>query len=396
MCIKSIPPEGKDAGFRWLRIEVGQVPLAANRRSLLQDINLLCQTTAGLGAVVGPICVLMRTYQDVSAVSFFWLDAEGRPAGFFHDTAPAALKDLFITRFEELFDGPDEVNMMTLLQSRGPSIGQYLKPVESERFHRSNIRRYLCEPLGHHHPLDIRIDIDDAGRALCVSWRKEEQPFSRDDILRARPVQAALEGVILHEEANARWVSVAGGSGELVTDAAGERLLAIDAAADRLLMNSHLLNQRVSMTEPPQVPPAFALLLAAGVAKRGEAEMALAVPAGRLVARARLARTPGHRDAMLLISLRLEIAYDVLCVQYLLEARLTPMERRVALYGMQGGKRGACIAAMSTTPEAMKKHCAAIFARLNISAWGELEDLGQRLAAAHTCSFPDGESDRLS
>jgi hypothetical protein len=137
------------------------------------------------------------------------------------------------------------------------------------------------------------------------------------------------------------------------------------------------------MTQLPQAPPLFARLLAIEAAVRGEAETVLAVPQGRLVAQARLARAPGDGDAMLLISLRLETAYDVLCIKHLLETKLTPMQRRVALYGMQGGKRVDCISSLNTTPEAMKKHCAAVFAALRVGTWSELEDLGERLTAAH-------------
>lgn len=359
---------------------MGQTALSAKRRLLLQDIELLCQTGAGLSAVVGLICTLIRTYADVSAVAFFWVDAEGRPTGFYHDSAPAALKDLFITRFDELFSSPDELNMMVLLARRGPSIGHYLQPTESEKFRNSNIQRYLCDPLGHHHALDIRIDVAGVGRALCVLWHGAERTFGADDVLRAVPVQAALQLLLSREQSNARWISVDGAIGEIVTDASGEKLLAIDPAADRLLMSSHLLNQSLSMTQPPQAPPAFARLLAAEAEARGEAETVLAVPQGRLVARARRARAPEKGDALLLISLRLEAAYDVLCIKHLLETKLTPMQRRVAAYGMQGGKRADCIAALSTTPEAMKKHCAAIFSALGISAWSELEQLGERLA----------------
>jgi hypothetical protein len=230
------------ATLAWRCTELGQMVLAANKRALLQDINLLCQTNAGLSAVLGLICMLIRAYCDVSAVAFFWVDAEGRPTGFYHDCAPAALKDLFITRFDELFSGPDEVNMMVLLARRGLSIGHYLQPIESERFRRSNIQRYLCDPLGHRHPLDIRIDVGDVGRALCVLWRGDEGSFGSHDVVQARSVQTALQQLLAREQSDARWVSVAGGKGEIVTDAAGEQLLAIDPAADRLLMSSHLLN----------------------------------------------------------------------------------------------------------------------------------------------------------
>ncbi|WP_425230845.1 hypothetical protein [Sphingomonas sp.] len=79
----------------------------------MERIRLLCTCGAGLEAIASPLTHSVRDLIGADSESIFWVDAQGLPAGFYCDTAPADLKNLFIVGFAELFDRSDEVNMRT-------------------------------------------------------------------------------------------------------------------------------------------------------------------------------------------------------------------------------------------------------------------------------------------
>ncbi len=138
---------------------------AIRRRRILEHIELLCTCGVGLEAIASALTAAVRDLIGAASGSIFWTDEAGQPAGFYHDCAPAELKDLFVTRFEELFDGPEQITMRTLTMIEGPSIGRMLDPANIALFLSGNVYRHLSKPLGHHHLLDRRIEANGMGRA---------------------------------------------------------------------------------------------------------------------------------------------------------------------------------------------------------------------------------------
>ena len=54
---------------------------------------------------VPAFCAVLRTLVGADAAALFWLDAQGRPEGFFHEDSPAGAQDLFLNEFDRLFAG---------------------------------------------------------------------------------------------------------------------------------------------------------------------------------------------------------------------------------------------------------------------------------------------------
>ena len=348
---------------------------AIAKRRGLERIRLLCQSGTGLEAIVGPLCHAIRDLIGASSGSVFWLDANRAPEGFYHDCAPAEIKDIFASRLEELFILPGEFNMLTLTEQVEPSIGRLLAPGAMEDFWQGNVYKYLCVPLGHRHMLDMRVDVDGIGRALICVWNGPDQPFLQSQAEMLRPVQRLISLAIQGAKTGATWRAVSNDPAQFITNNSGDTLIAIDDEAERLLQESGMLTKTLSMSQQLYQAPGFAQSLAAALLKGLSATLHLPVANGRLVATATLVR-PRTRDGtgeMMSVSLRSEVSLHVLAVERLMSLSLTPFCREIALFGIKGGARGECEAEFGVSAEALKKHSRAIYDALDIERWADLQ-----------------------
>jgi hypothetical protein len=364
------------AGEAGMNARPGAANGAIGRRRILETIQLLCSCGAGLEAIASPLCAAVRSLLGADSVALFWLDGQSSSQGFYHDCAPAEVKDAFINRYEELFSGPDEVTVIDLAVMTGPSIGICLEPPFMEKLWRSNVYRYLFEPSGHRYLIDMRVDVGGRGRAVLLAFNKAAAPFDQTHADLLAPVQTMMERAILGETGQVRW-RARGTPGLLVTDQNGERLMAIDARAESLLKAGQLLYQNISLTQPVDKAPPFVKGLAQ-MLKGGEAVMPLAVPDGRLTARAHPIRAIGGDGASLphlSITLELEVAAEVLAVGYLSGLPLSPLQREIALFAMLGGERADCQKQFGVSHEALKKHLRAIFSATDQAKWTDLAQI---------------------
>lgn len=353
----------------------GRTREALQRRRRLEHVELLCDCGVGLGPIAPHLCSSIKALLGADAASLFWIDVNGVPQGFYHDTAPAELKDLFITRFDELFSGPDEINFTTYLTLGGPSIGRSLEDEIFSRFHRGNIYKHLCNPLNHYYLLDMRIDFEGIGRAVFILWNTIENPFTHADVEHLRPVQQQMERAIGTVRRDARWKRIDGASGHFITGMDGRQLFAIDGNAESILTRSHMLSQHIPMNAQVREAPAFAAALAGMLAQTGKARMEFPVPDGRLVAVANPIRTIREDDAdstSMFVTVDTEVALEVLMVNHLIGLPLTPLQRRIALFAMLGNRRFDCADRFNVSEEAMKKHLRTIFEVTGTANWVEL------------------------
>lgn len=272
---------------------------------------------------------------------------------------------------------------MELTRLIGPSIGRMLDKEFRERFWRGNVYRYLCVPLGHRHMLDVRIEVDGIGRTLLCAWNTAEKPFTKATADALRPVQTMMQHAIAHERPNVLWRSATDISlAHFITDDSGCALLAINPEAEAMLMTSHLLRQNISMTELPQSAPGFALQLAQAMSEAGAATIHLPIANGRIVARASKTRfigADGVEQLRMFVALEQQVAVDVLIVNYLVSLQLTPLQREIGLFAMQGGARADCLAEFAVSSEALKKHVRAILTETNRTTWSELASIADTL-----------------
>lgn len=366
---------------------------ALRRRRLLEYIRSLSECGAGLGAIAGPVCAAARELVDADAGSLFWKDAKGEPAGFYHETSRAELKDLYITRFDDLFSGPGQENMMTLTEIVGPSVGRTTDSDYLDYFKTGNVYRYLCVPLDNHSLLDVRIEIEGRGRALLLIFGKGDHRFSAADVERIRPVQAMLQRAVAFERPDTRWVRGNADAAHFITDLSGRQLLTIDPDAETMLMASHLLAQNIAMLSRPRAAPAFALILAGMLASGVSARQVLPIANGRIVATARPTRLldgQGGETTGMYVSLQREASFDVLCIERLMETNLSPLQRDIALFGLRGSDRTRCAEEFGVGAEALKKHSARIFSALGATRWTDLAAIGDRIAANAVGIRPTG------
>lgn len=348
----------------------------ANRR-LLERLRLLCECGAGLEAIAAQACEIIRDLVGADSSSIFWLDRYGAPAGFFHDCAPAELKDLFVTRFDELFSSPGEFNMVTFTEMVGPPIGRMLTPEVHALFRASNVYRRLCVPLGHHHGLDMRIEHEGRCVAVVALWNVESRPFTQADSAVAEPLRDLLERALRAERPGVVWRSQGSRTAHYITDLSGQHLLAINPEAEAMLNRGHLLRQNVPMASNPRAAPAFSLQLASLLAQGGPAEMRLPVINGRLVVRASPSRQiaeDGDDRMQMFVSVDVEVAADVLAVERLSALPLTLLQKQIALFGAQGGLRADCEDRFGVSQEALKKHLRTIYDATGVANWTELRE----------------------
>ncbi|MBS0334860.1 MAG: hypothetical protein JSS35_18975, partial [Proteobacteria bacterium] len=277
----------------------------------------------------------------------------------------------------------EPVNIVGLAAPEGPLIGKVLAPGVMDAFWQGNIYRHLCRPLNHHYLLDMRADGGALGRACSVTWNTPDSPFTPADAEILAAVQPFMERALAERPARVRWRSVTNGTAHMVLRAAGGELVSIGAEAERILMRSHLLGQDVSMTSAPRRAPGFAQVLASQIEGRDVAEMSQSVTDGRIHARASrttLINRDGASEIGLFIALDLQVAEEVLAVDRLMALDLTPLQRRIALYAVQGGARDRCEAAFGVSAEALKKHLRGIYRQTGAANWAGLGDLAATLA----------------
>jgi hypothetical protein len=353
-------------------------PDAWAARRDMEHLRLLCRCGAGLPAIAGPFCRLSRDIIGADSAALFWLGDDRKAAGFFHDKAPPELKDLFVTRFDELFGSPDQITMYDFINEGGASIGKTLADGFLERWLKGNIHRYLCVPLKHYHMLEMRIERHGQGCAGLFAWNPEERPFTKRDVALWSPVQALAEHAARADESQQVWRKVGEGLGHFITDISGRTLVAIDPEAESFLKDGHLLLQNVSMTGPVNDAPSFAWSLAEQLAVQATSSVTLSVANGRLVARATRTRTVRSGEVMpemMHVALHREVATNVLAVEYLMNLSLTPFQREIALFAMTGGARSDCSAELGASDEALKKHLRPIFAATGATRWADLSAL---------------------
>ena len=350
---------------------------AVDRRRLVEHIRLLGRCGAGLQAIAGPLTLALRDLIGAASGAIFWVDGQGIPAGFFHDCAPVELKDFYVKQYDELFGLPGQITMLTFIDGQGRAIGTALDDGFMDRWLDGNIHRYLCEPLGHHHFLDMRLNREGSGRAAWFAWNPESRPFTQIDVARLETVQHVVERALVVDEATVRWHAVGEGNGHFLTDLSGEKLIAIHPEAEAFLKEAHLLKQNVPMTGDLVEAPLFAAMLAVQLRRQSSAHFNLPIANGRLVARASLTRLvqPGNEHDLIYVALGREAAVAALAVERVMALALTPLQREIALFAMTGGKRDQCEAEFGVSSEALKKHVRAIYSVTGTATWRELATL---------------------
>ncbi len=357
--------------------------MARPTRAKWQELELVCEIGVGVAAIAPQVCRLLRELAGADAAALFWMDDRGLPEGFFHEDSTHEAQDLFLNEFERLFLGPAELNVATLVRLDGPGWGRLLVPPTS--YWRSNTFNLLVRASGHHHALDLRIEHHGRARAVALLFRVEGHPFEEVDLATLRRAAPALSRAFERATTDDTWELAGKGTGSpsrggsLIVDAVGERLLFAGEGARSLLQASNLVGQGIPADGPLRAPPAFARRLCAELAAEGNVREIIPVAQGRLVVTAEPLAEPGTGAGVVSLAVTLEVPRRLRLVESLMALDLSPRRRSLLLAAASGETRTAAAARTRTSPEAMKKHLAAIYDATGLRSWAELARFSERI-----------------
>lgn len=342
------------------------VCLAAHRRHW-QELDLLSRVGVGVAPIAPDLVGLLRKLVGADAAALFWLDDQGMPEGFFHEDSPAVVQDVFLNEFERLFVGEGETNVFALARRQGKPIGHLLSP--GADYFRSNTYNLLVRASGHHHTLDLRVDVNGQARAVVLLFRAGGRPFDGDEaeVLRRATyyLQRAVEGARAPDD----WRARIGRSGHVLLDGTGQRILMMDEEATAILRLANLRGLGLRRSPRHEVPPDLFRRLNAGSA----CPLRLPIPGGALVVSSRILHAPKDGGAgAVLVNLSVELPQRMEVVRRVLSLKLSPLQREIALLAGLGHPRSDCGPVIGVSAEALKKHLRALFAVTGTSDWDSL------------------------
>lgn len=340
------------------------------RKRKWHELDLLSRTGVGIAPIAPAVCRMLREIVGADAVSLFWLDEHGSPAGLFHENAAAPALDLFLNEYDRLFAGPSEINVSQIAALRGYPAGHLLNP--SRDYFRSNTLNLLVRASGHFHTLDLRVDVGNKARVVVMLFREQQNPFHDEDAFYLCQAIPYIRRVIEHQSADGPWER-SELSGHMLVDRSGTKLLAFSDETYRLLRACTIVGQNIRLAGPTTLPPRFAQDLCRRLETSSVVEAFLDMPLGRLRVVATQMRTAVEDpSASILLSFELERPKRLRVVENILALPLSPMQRSIMLAAALGGSRADCLTTTGVSCEALKKHLSMIYRTVGVFSWEEL------------------------
>ncbi|MET4576481.1 GAF domain-containing protein [Ottowia thiooxydans] len=348
-------------------------PLAALRQRLWQELDMLCRLGLGLAPIATSVCAVLRQLVGADAVALFWLDEQGLPAGFYHEDSPAEAQNLFLNEYHRLFAGQNEVNITALARRQGQVVGHMLAP--DAAYFRSNTYNLLVRASGHHHTLDLRVEVNGRTRAVVALFRAPGLAFNDEDAALLERASISLQRAFIRPGSVQLGTRIDGGLGHVLLDAKSLHPLLADAHATRLLREANLPGLGLQGGTEGQLPPD--LLTHLGLGPQQSAQ--ISVPDGLLDAQmSRLLPVHSGTDGsgQWLLTLQLQRPLQIEVVRQVLALPLSPLQREIAALAGLGYARAECEGLTGVGSAALKKHLRTILEVTHSQDW---EDLAQRL-----------------
>ncbi|MBO4225740.1 hypothetical protein [Bradyrhizobium neotropicale] len=224
------------------------------RKRKWHELDLLCRAGVGIPLLAPAICRTLRDLIGADAVSLFWLDEQGMPAGVFHENAADSALDLFVNEYDRLFTGPSEINVSQIASRTGRPVGHLMNPTRD--YYLSNTFNLLVRASGHFHTLDLRVDVDHRPRAVVMLFREQERPFVDQDAFHLAQALPYLRRAVEQRSADSAWERL-DLNGYLLVDRSGTTLLKASAEVSRILKAYTIVGQNVCLTGQTTSPPAL-------------------------------------------------------------------------------------------------------------------------------------------
>ena len=365
-----------------------------------KELDLLVRAGLGVEPIAPALARVLREVMGAEGCFIGWFDEFGKPAGFFHDSALVEVQDLFMNN-TKLFTGANEFTMFSAARKNSAAkVGSMFRP--GKAFYKSNTFNLLIKPCGHHHALDMRVEVNKVTRVVFSLFRPEAHLFSEADAHRLKALYPVLQMVAFKPVATpngentdrdqSRFARTSGHvaadeMGHLLVSADGLRIKMINDQGAALLRLTKLFDQGVLLIKPMTIPPLFIQQLCGQLAP-GSAAMAqsqMEVIGGSLVMTASWLKSVTHAanqessndgEAALDSSILVRIEYfkpvAIGIVRSISELGLSPLQSRIAMFAAIGGSRIECAVHHQISKEALKKHLREIYAASRFLDWHEL------------------------
>lgn len=356
---------------------VSQLPAralnAGARQHLWHELDMLCRLGVGLAPIAPEVCAALRTLVGADAAALFWMDEQGLPAGFFHEDSPASTQDLFLNEFERLFVGAQETNVFALARLDGPRVGRLLAP--DAAYFRSNSYNLLVRASGHHHALDMRVEVLGRTRAVVSLFRAPgARGFEAPDAAVLDRTAAHLARAFARAPTPAWSDSTDGLVGHMLLDAVDRRPVLADMSARLLLQTASLRGVGLKGGPDAPLPSDIASRLGLPSDPTGQ-PIRIPVPCGVLRVQAHLLHPPtgtAGSPAQLLLTLQLQRMRQIDVVRRIRELPLSPLQREIAALAGMGHARADCSALTGVGQAALKKHLRVILDVAGATDWDSL------------------------
>ncbi|TSD55223.1 hypothetical protein FFI97_025205 [Variovorax sp. KBS0712] len=356
---------------------VPQLPAHARtvvaKQQLWHELDMLCRLGVGLAPIAPEVCGALRTLVGADAAALFWMDEQGLPAGFFHEDSPASTQNLFLNEFERLFVGARETNVFALARPDGPRVGRLLTPDAS--YFRSNSYNLLVRASGHHHVLDMRVEVLGRTRAVVSLFRAPgARGFDADNAAVLERTTAHLARAFARAPTPPWNDSIDSLVGHVLLDAADRRPVLVDVPARLLLQTANLRGVGLKGGSDAPLPSDIASHLGLR-SDLTDQPIRIPVPHGVLVVKAHLMHPPtgtAGSSAQLLLTLQLQRMRQIDVVRRIRELPLSPLQREIAALAGLGHARADCTALTGVGQAALKKHLRVILDVAGATDWDSL------------------------
>lgn len=345
------------------------------KRGAMHRLRSLCCSGFDPIMIAPQICDLLHQLIPNAATAIFLTHPNGLPYAFFHEDSPDSAKLLFQNQ-PHLFDGVAEINVFKIVGDLNrPKCAGLLYPDPS--YYQSNTYQHLVRASGHHHSLDVRLDVNGVAAGALILFREQGIGFSEKDIptlnQAARYIEHALSADFSVEQSDV----IAAEHATIVVSQQGDMMYITDAAAKLL--------QQVPITynfwQHGQPLPKFCVdLLSCLQFGQTEPRLNISIPTGQLSVRAEwLHATPPHQP-LIALQLKHVVPRSLRCWQLMQCSDLSPQQADVAYWLAIGHAKPAICARLGISDAVLKDAIKAIYQCFSVHTMTELiEHVQQQL-----------------
>lgn len=151
---------------------------------------MLCCSGLDLMAIAPDAFAITHDLVPNGAAALFLTSEDGERYARFHEDCPDDVQEVCLR--DELFEGPDEMNVQRLVGRKGaPKYGQLFEPPPS--YFMSNTYQLLIRGCGYHHTLDARLEVDGRKLGVVALFRENGLRFDAEDLAGLQRITHYLE-----------------------------------------------------------------------------------------------------------------------------------------------------------------------------------------------------------